>query len=148
MADAVAKFSAKFKGAMSMLLKFRLNSEEFVAASNIIVLGIGGYYGAALYLTLEECDRLEGYWRKCYNIKFNRAWCTPRATVYKGRSRIPEDEREILPEFGERIHLYAVMSAALLASICRSIGDSSDSDQRAACDSAIACAFSQIYFSV
>ena len=49
-----------------MLWATRMRREEFIAASNAIIIGVGNYYGAALWGSFQWADSVEAGWRAAY----------------------------------------------------------------------------------
>ena len=145
MADNVAAFGVIWRQHMRGLASFHLSRREFIRASNIVVMGLAAYYGGASYLSWSECEKLEATWRGIYGRKFQRPRGSPNFPLYQTPdvSEAEEGENaatESAPDrrrAGARVHLYSVMSAALMATTLRILSENKDTDGRAATEAAL-----------
>ena len=103
-------------------------------ASNALVGGLGGYYLQTLYITFEQAEEFERKWRELYRSKFGDTFeecgSKPRVMFYKTMGKKPV----------RRLHLWAVGLTAIVTYMNQAVADPSDTNQRAACRSTIACA--------
>ena len=103
----------------------RMRRVEFVRASNCIVRGIGGFFGAAVWASFEWADGLEAGWRRLYHRRYGTPAHAARLWFYvphEGCSGVGCD----------RVHMHVAMSAALWSGMVKAISDRSDSDLRRA----------------
>ena len=61
--------AAVVKSLVARLVRAKyMRREEFVAASNAIIIGVGNYYGAALWGSFKWADSVEASWRAAYRL--------------------------------------------------------------------------------
>ena len=95
-----------------------MRREEFVAASNAIMIGVGNYYGAALWGSFKcWADSVEARWRAAYRKRYGMARGTPRAWFYAAAVPEPElvGQKRAHGEGLNRVHLHTAMAASLYA---------------------------------
>ncbi len=138
---ARAKVAAVVKSLVARLVRAKyMRREEFVAASNAIIIGVGNYYGAALWGSFKWADSVEASWRAAYRLRYEVSRSSPRAWFYAAVATDPElaGQKRAHGEGLNRVHLHTAMAAALYSQMCRSLGDGCDSDARAIARSAVA----------
>ncbi len=135
------KVAAVVQALVARLMRAKhMRREEFVAASNAIMIGVGNYYGAALWGSFKWADSVEARWRAAYRKRYGMARGTPRAWFYAAAAPGAErgGQKRAHGEGLNRVHLHTAMAASLYANMCRSLGDSCDTDARAIARSAVA----------
>ena len=140
-ADARKHVANVIQGLVARLLRAPyMRREEFVTASNAIIVGVGSYYGAALWGSFAWADAVEAKWRAVFRLKYDIARGSPRAWFYAVESGDPDrvGPKRAHGEGLGRVHLHTVMAASLYAQMCRSLGEHGDSEARALSRSAVA----------
>ena len=109
----------------------RTRRVEFVQASNCIVRGVGGFFGAAVWGSFEWADRLEGGWRRLYHRRYGTPAHAARLWFY-----VPHEGCSGCG--GDRVHMHVAMSASLWSGMVKAVTDRVDSDLRrvARCETA------------
>ena len=108
-----------------------VRAEEFVAASNAVMQGVGGYHGSAVWMSWEAADGIEGVWREEFRRRYGGVRSTPRLFYYAGLEG--PTGRGL-----RREHLHTVMSAAVYEGVARALCDSHDGDAHAAARAMVA----------
>ena len=125
----VRKLVVGFVARLRVLRNVR--AEEFVAASNAVMQGVGGYYGSAVWMSWEVADGIEGVWREEFRRRYGGARSTPRLFYYVGLDGATGRGLR-------REHLHVVMSAAAYEGVARAMCDPHDGDARAAARAMVA----------
>ena len=105
----------------------KMRREEFIKATNAIVRGIGGFYGAAVWGSFEWADGVEAGWRRLFRRRYQVPEHAARLWFYVGVGKGGKAQDGLA-----RVHLHVAMASAMWAAQTKALGDRGDTDVRRA----------------
>ena len=132
----------KFDAAIGRLKRLRQPTvQEFMMVSDALLGGLAGYYLQTVYISWQQAEVVERKWRRLFRAKFGKrlgiTQSTPRAYYYDEAGHF---ERAHGKAGRTRQHIYAIGLSSLAACVGNAIADVSDTPQRTAARSMVACA--------